>query len=68
MKYLIEATGNQHKEDDYVDVEIPIEINIDGERGNTSIVIDLGNGKDWWVPISELDHLIEIIDILFNEK
>lgn len=68
MKYLIEATGNLDREDDYVDVEIPIEINTDGERENTSIIIDLGKNRSWWIPISELDHLMAIIDVLFPKE
>lgn len=68
MKHLIEATGNLGKGKDYADVEIPVEINIDGERENTAIIIGLDNDRDWWIPISELDHLMAIIDISFPKE
>lgn len=62
MKYLIQATSNKDNiEGDFVDVAIPIEINIDGERANTAIIIDLGEEKTCWIPISEIDHLLYII-------
>ncbi len=68
MKYLLEATGNQKNKDDYDDILIPVEIYQDGERDNTSIIIDLGNGKNWWIPITELDHLLYIINGLTKEE
>ena len=63
MQYLIEATSNV-KVKDYENITIPVQVNVDGERENTSIVFDLGGGKNWWIPLSELSHLMNIINLL----
>ncbi len=68
MKYLIEAMGKDKKDTDYQDIEIPVEIDIDGARENTSLVFDLGDGKDWWIPISEIDYLLYIVEGLVSEE
>jgi len=65
MKYLIEATGNIENLVDFEDVDIPVEINLDGERQNTSVIIRLNDKQSWWIPVCELDHLMAIIDVLF---
>ena len=65
MKYLIEATGRIDK-GEWGDVEIPVEIEIDGYRENTSILVKLAD-KDYWIPVAELDHLMYIIDGLVED-
>ena len=69
MKYLIEATGRLRKgRNDYGERLVPVEIVIDGERENTSIIFSLPDGRDWWIPITELDHLMYIINGLTKEE
>ena len=68
MRYLIKATGYKGQGRDFDDIEIPVEIEVYGGRENTSIVLDLGQGKQWWIPIWEVDHLLEILDILLAEE
>jgi len=59
MKYLIEATAG--KDGEFDDVAIPMEIIVDGEWGNTSVIFTL-EGKDYWIPVSELSHLMYNIE------
>ncbi len=65
MKYLIEATGKLDN-GEYGDVEIPTEIEFDGDRENTSFIF-VFNNKEVWIPVTELDHLMYIVDGLMEE-
>ena len=67
MKYLIECTASK-KDGNFDDAEIKVELAIDVVRENTSVIFDMGDSKDWWVPISELDNLMSIINGIFKEK
>ncbi len=61
MKFILEATGKVGKSEDYEDIEIPVELDLDGEYENTNIVFST---PDWWIPIKEIERLIEIAKIL----
>ncbi len=63
MKYLIEAESGMGEDGKDAENElIPVELCVDGERGHTTIIFELGNGREWWIPISEIDHLLYIIE------
>lgn len=66
MKYVIEAAGKLTEDGVSKNVLIPVEIVVEGEREDTFIVFDLGNGRVWWIPISELDHLMYIVEGLIE--
>ena len=64
MKYIIECSKRETEDEYHEDFELPVELCLDGGRKNTSLIFDFGKGKEIWIPLSELDHLIFIIDEL----
>ena len=66
MKYILEAMGKVNKGDvNYKDIEIPVEVNMDDDYKDGSIVFSV---PDWWVPIKELEHLLAIAKGLTREE
>ena len=57
MKYILEALGKQEGQEDYDDIEIPVQLDID--MGNVSVIF---TEPDWWIDLKELKQLIFIIE------
>ena len=59
MKYILEVTGNNCNKE-FEDEEVQVTINRDevSTREDASVIFKLPNGKEWWIPVVELDKLL----------